>query len=114
MDDSRLQKAMHCATANQHLGLSAKRNGAQRRTKVSAQYVYFTYCGIPKGTSRDEATSNSEKIKPIALAITLSEGISKAGGQVVSQNSIEWIFFCTYLLEAFRVILEGTIGLSYT
>jgi len=36
------------------------------------------YFGVPKGTSRDEATSNSKKIKPIALAIIelrLSEGI---------------------------------------
>jgi len=24
---------------------------------------------VPKGTSRDEATSNSEKIKPVALAV---------------------------------------------
>ena len=39
MDDSRLQmycrEAMHCTTANRHLELSAKRNGTQRRTKVS-------------------------------------------------------------------------------
>ena len=38
-DDSHLQKycreAMHCATANRHLWLSAKRNGTQRRAKVS-------------------------------------------------------------------------------
>ena len=27
------------------------------------------YYGMPKGTSRTEATSNSEKIKPVALAI---------------------------------------------
>ena len=29
------REAMHRATANRHLGLSAKRNGTQRRTKVS-------------------------------------------------------------------------------
>ena len=29
------RKAMYCATANRHLELSAKRNGTQRRTKVS-------------------------------------------------------------------------------
>ena len=38
-DDSCLQsycsEAKQCATANQHLKLSAKRNGTQRRTKVS-------------------------------------------------------------------------------
>jgi len=42
---------------------------------------------MPKGTSRDEATSNSEKIKPVTLAIgelRLSEGISQA----VSQKKI--------------------------
>jgi len=36
------------------------------------------YCSVPKGTSRDEATSNSKKINPIALAVIelcLSEGI---------------------------------------
>jgi len=37
--------------------------------------------GWRKGTSRDEATLNSEEIKPIALAIIklhLSEGISQS------------------------------------
>jgi len=36
------------------------------------------YCGMPKGTSWAEATPNSEKIKPVALAIIelcWSEGI---------------------------------------
>jgi len=40
------------------------------------------YCGVPKGTSQDEAMSNSEKIKPIALAVIelrLSKGIRQAG-----------------------------------
>ena len=35
------------------------------------------YCVMPKGTCRAEVTSNSEKIKPIALAVIelrLSEG----------------------------------------
>jgi len=39
------------------------------------------HSGMPKGTSWDEATSNSEKIKLIALAVIelcLSEGISQA------------------------------------
>ena len=45
------------------------------------------YCGMPKGMSQDEAMSNSEKIKPIALAIIelhLPEG-RQAGRQAVSQ-----------------------------
>jgi len=36
------------------------------------------HCGMPNGTSQAEATSNSEKIKPVALAVIelcLSEGI---------------------------------------
>jgi len=39
------------------------------------------YSGMAKGTSQAEATSNSEKIKPVALAIIklhLSEVISQA------------------------------------
>ena len=47
--------------------------------------MHCTYCGTPKGTSQAETTSNSEKIKPVALAITelhLSEGT-----QSVSRNS---------------------------
>ena len=42
--------------------------------------MHCTYCGKQKGTSRAEATLNSEKIKPVALAIIelhLSEGISE-------------------------------------
>ena len=41
-------------------------------------------CDMPKGTSRAEATSNSEKIKPIALAVIelrLSKGISQSVSQ---------------------------------
>jgi len=40
------------------------------------------YSGIAKGTCQAEAKSNSEKIKPIALAIVelcKSEGIRQAG-----------------------------------
>jgi len=39
---------------------------------------------VPKGTSWDEVTSNSENIKPVALAVIklrLSEGIRQAGRQ---------------------------------
>ena len=37
--------------------------------KVSPRCVHCTYCGMPKGTFQTEATSNSKKIKPIALAV---------------------------------------------
>ena len=41
---------------------------------------------MPKGTCRAEATSDSDKIKPAALAIIklhFSEGISQSGSQPV-------------------------------
>ena len=52
--------------------------------------MHCTYCGMPKGTSQAEATPNSEKIKPVALAIIeprLSEGISQSVSQSV-ENSV--------------------------
>jgi len=64
------------ATTELMLPLSAKMKGTQR---VSPWRMHCTYCGMPKGTSRVEATSNSEKIKPVALAVIKlhwSEGIS--------------------------------------
>ena len=52
--------------------------------------MHCTYCGMPKGTCRAEATSNSEKIKPVALAVielrlsSVSQLLSQSVG-----NSIE-------------------------
>jgi len=43
------------------------------------------YSGMAKGPSWAEATSNSEKIKPVALVIAeLHKGIRQAGRQLVS------------------------------
>jgi len=50
---------------------------------------------ITKGTFQAEETSNSEKIKPVALANVKSEGISHSVRQLVSQsveNSIKYFF----------------------
>ena len=57
-------------------------------------------CGWQKGTSPDEATLNSEEIKPVAIAVVklcLSEGIreavSQSVGWLVSQSvsqSVGW------------------------
>ena len=47
------------------------------------------YCGMPKGTSQAKAMSNSEKIKPKALAIVelhLPEGISQFISQSVENS----------------------------
>jgi len=44
--------------------------------------MHSMYYGMPKGTSQAEAMSNSEKIKPVALAIAelcLTEGIRSVG-----------------------------------
>ena len=53
------------------------------------------YCDMPKGTSRAEATLNSEKIKPVALAVIelhLSEGaVSHSGSQSV-ENSVKYSY----------------------
>ena len=67
---------------------------------------------MPKGA---EATLNSEKIKPVVLAIiklSLSEGIRQAVSQSV-ENSIELYFskLCSNLLETFRVVLKALLGL---
>jgi len=57
--------------------------------------MHWTYCGMPKGTSRAEATSKSEKIKPVALAVIelcWSEGIRQLVNQSVSmsvENSVK-------------------------
>jgi len=56
-------------------------NETQRSTLVSPLRMYCIYSGMAKGTSWAEATSNSEKVKPIALAIIElreSEGIRQA------------------------------------
>ena len=64
-------------------------NGTQRRTLASPRRMHCTYCSMPKGTSRAKATSNSEKMKPIAVAaieLRLSEGISQSVTQSVIQS----------------------------
>jgi len=51
--------------------------------------MHCMYSGMAKGTSQAEVTSNSEKIKPVALAIVElheSEGIRQAVSQLVSQS----------------------------
>ena len=70
---------------------------------------------MPKGTCRAKATSNSEKIKPVALAVIelrLSEEISRPVTQSV-ENSVEYIYFKfrSNLLKVFRVDLKAYLGL---
>ena len=71
---------------------------------------------MSKGTSRAEGTSNSEKIKPVALAVInlcLTEGISQA----VSQKKIPLNKFFNILWQLFESISgqsENLFGLSFT
>jgi len=65
---------------------------------------------VPKGTSRDEATSNSEKIKPVALAVIelrLSEGIR----QSVEIPLNKFFLNSVASLKAFWVDLKAFLGL---
>ena len=51
-------------------------------------------CGMPKGTCQTELTSNSEKIKPVALAVIklcLTEGISQSVSQSVEKIPLKKI-----------------------
>ena len=59
----------HVLPPNRHFSLSAKMNEAQRRTLVSPWRMHCSCCGMPKGTSRTEATSNREIIEAVLLAI---------------------------------------------
>ena len=76
----------HVQPPNQHPPLSVKMNGTQRRVLVRPGRMHYVYCGMPKGTSQAEVTSNSEKVMLVALAdieVCLSEGISQS-----EENSI--------------------------
>ena len=66
------------ATANRHLRGSQERNGEQRRTKISFGRTMMRALKLQRLAKRDEATLNSEEIKPVALVVIelhLSEGI---------------------------------------
>ena len=69
---------------------------------------------MPKGTCWAKATSNSKKIKPVALVVIelrLSEGISLSVTQSV-EDSVEFFFkFRSNVLKAFRINLKACLGL---
>ena len=52
-------------TTNRHILGSGKRSQEQRLALVEPWCEHWSYSGWRKGTSRDEATLNSEEIKPI-------------------------------------------------
>ena len=47
--------------------------------------LYSMYCGMPNGTYPAEATSNSENIKPVALAV-IELRLSESATQSLSQS----------------------------
>ena len=63
----------HVQLPNWHFSMSAKMNGMQRRTLVCPRRMHCTY--ILRYAKRHLATLNSEKIKPVALAVIRYEGI---------------------------------------
>ena len=65
---------------------------------------------MPKGTCCTEATSNSEKIKPVSSAVIelyLSEGIGQSGSQSVENSTNKK--FNSNSLEAFLNALLGLV-----
>jgi len=97
------------ATTNWHLALSVKKIGGQRC--VSPWYVHSTYCSWWKSIFQAKATSNSGKIKLIALftvELCLAEGVRR--------ESVS-IKFCKIknLLEGFGITLKAwrSLLLSY-
>ena len=73
---------------------------------------------MPKRICQAEGMSNSEKIKPVALAVIelcLSEGISQSVTRKFHYIYIYIIFkICSNLLKVFRVNLKACLGLGFT
>jgi len=84
-------EAILCLPQNWHFSWWAKMNG---RALVSPWRMHCVYSGMAKGTSRAEATSNSEKIEPVALAMlsntnlkaSVSHSVSQPASQSVGQS----------------------------
>jgi len=63
-------------------------NETQKKALVSPRRMHCMHSGMAKGTSQAGVVLNSEKFKPIALAIVQlheSKGISQSGSQLVNQ-----------------------------
>jgi len=59
-------------------------NGMAKGTSVSPRRMHYMYSGMAKGTSWAKAMSNSEKIKPVTLAIVElreSESVGRSVGR---------------------------------
>jgi len=77
-------------TANRHLRGSGESHGKQRRTKVSFDQTMMQaleLLQLAKNTTWDEATLNSEKIKPIASSLSSYACLKTSVSQSV-ENSV--------------------------
>ena len=91
MDSFHFKGKLSRATAKSTLFAVSKDEWDTKKDTGKSMKNACMYCGMPKGTSQAEAMSNSEKIKPIALAVIelhLSEDISQSFTQSVSQYKI--------------------------
>ena len=89
MDDFHYKGKPSCATAKLTLFAVSKDEWDTKEDTDKSMKNALYVCGMPKGTFRDEATSNSEKIKPAAIAVIelcLSEGISQSVTQSISRK----------------------------
>ena len=107
-------KPSHATTKLTPFGVSKDEWDTKEDTGKSMKNALM-YCGMPKGTCRAEATLNSEKIKPVALAIIklcLSEGISQSITYSVSRkfHQINFLKFCSNVLKAFQVDLKPCLA----
>ena len=111
-----MQRKPSCATTELTLSVSKDEWNTKEDTgkplKNTLQVVRHE-CGMPKGTFQAEATLNSEKIKPVALAVIelcLTEGISQA----VSQKKIPLNYFLLKIQwQLFGSISVGLLGHPY-
>ena len=116
-DDFCYEGKPSCATTESTLfAVSKDEWDIKKDTSKSMKNALYVLAVCQKGTSRAEAMSNSEKIKPAALELHLSEGISQSVSYSVSRKFC-LIYICIYLklcsnlLKAFRVNLKTCLGL---
>ena len=100
-----------CATVKSTLFAVSKDEWDTKEDTGKSMKNALLYCRMPKGTCQAKATSSSEEIKPIALAVIklcLSEGISQS---VTGKFCFKKKNFCSNLLKAFWVDLKAILGL---
>ena len=78
----------HVQQPNQYFAFSKDEWNTKEDTGKSMKNV-CTYCGMPKGTCQEgEATLNSQKTKPVAIAIIEFYACLKASGMQTGSQSV--------------------------